>query len=68
MLDKIEILILIFVLLLIFYFVISWGAKSKKDSSMTAEFPSPEITGYLFNVRILIIFIAVVALILWLFL
>ena len=68
MLGKVGILIVIFVLLLVFYFVISWGAGKKKESSMTAEFPPPEITGYLFNVRILIIFIAVVALILWLFL
>ena len=65
MLGKTGILIVIFVLLLVFYFVISWGAKKGKESSMTAEFPSPEIAGYLKGVRILIVFIAIVSLILW---
>ena len=68
MLGKTGILIVIFVLLLVFYFVISWGAGKKKESSMTAEFPSPEITGYMRGVRLLIILIAIVSLILWLFL
>ena len=68
MLGKAGILIVIFVLLLAFYFVISWGAGKKKESSMTAEFPSPEIAGYLLGVRVLIILIAIVSLILWLFL
>ena len=71
MLGKAGILIVIFVLLLAFYFVISWGAGKRgkrKESSMTAEFPSPEIAGYLSGVRMLIILIAIVSLILWLFL
>jgi len=68
MLGKTGILIVIFVLLLVFYFVISWGARGKSQSSMTKEFPSPEIAGYLLGVRILIILIAIVSLILWLFL
>ena len=63
MLGKVEILVVIIALLLIFYFVISWGAgKTKKTST------SPEITRYLFGVRILIIIIAIVSLILWLLL
>ena len=63
MLGKIEILVVIIALLLAFYFVISWGAgKTKKTST------SPEITRYLFGVRILIIVIAIVSLILWLLL
>ena len=68
MLGKTGILIVIFVLLLVFYFVISWGAGKKSQSSMTKEFPSPEIAGYLLGVRVLIILIAIVSLILWLFL
>ena len=66
MLEKAEILIVIIVLLLVFFFVISWGAGKGKKSSMTAEFPSPEIAGYLRGVRILIILIAIVSFILWL--
>ena len=63
MLEKIEILIVIIVLLLAFYFVISWGSgKTRKSVS------SPEIARYLFGVRILIIVIAIVSLILWLLL
>jgi len=61
MLGKVEILIVIIVLLLTFYFVISWGAGKKKDS-----IASKEIKRYLFGVRILIIVIAIVSLILWL--
>ena len=68
MLGKTGILIVIFVLLLVFYFVISWGAGKKKQSSMTKEFPSPEIAGYLLGVRVLIILIAIVSFILWVFL
>ena len=68
MLGKTGILIVIFGLLLVFYFVISWGAGKKRQSSMTKEFPSPEIAGYLLGVRVLIILIAIVSLILWLFL
>ena len=62
MLGKIEILIVIFVLLLAFYFVISFGAKSNHKSSI-----NPKISKYLFGVRILIIIIAIVSLILWSF-
>ncbi len=60
MLGKIEILIVIIVLLLAFYFVISWGAGRRKNSPT-----SKEIARYLFGVRILIIIIAIVSLILW---
>ena len=66
MFEKVEILIVIAILLLAFYFVISWGAGRRKESSMTKEFPSPEIAGYLLGVRVLIILIAIVSLILWL--
>jgi len=61
MLGKFEILIVIIILLLAFYFVIAFGAGKKKDSS------SPEITRYLFGVRVLIALIAIVSLILWFF-
>jgi heme/copper-type cytochrome/quinol oxidase subunit 2 len=60
MLGKVEILIVIIVLLLAFYFVISWGAGRRKNSPAYGE-----ITKYLFGVRILIIIIAIVSLILW---
>jgi Na+/H+ antiporter NhaC len=63
MLHKFWTLLIIFSLLLTFYFVISFGAGKKKNTTI-----SPEIKNYLFNVRILIIFIAVVSVILWLFL
>jgi len=63
MLEKIEILIFILVVLLIFYFVIVWGAGKRRKVPQ-----SPEIKRYLFGVRILIIFIGVVSLILWFFL
>tara|TARA_Y100000590_G_C15411334_1_gene897712 strand:+ start:624 stop:815 length:192 start_codon:yes stop_codon:yes gene_type:complete len=63
MLEKIEILFVIFILLLIFYLVIYFGAKSKKKISQQHE-----IKRYLFGVRVLIVFIASVGLILWLFL
>ena len=62
MLEKTEILIVIIVLLLTFYLVISLGARKKEKSSET-----PEISRYLFGVRILIIIIAIVSLILWFF-
>tara|TARA_B110000263_G_scaffold223337_1_gene213007 strand:+ start:193 stop:384 length:192 start_codon:yes stop_codon:yes gene_type:complete len=61
MLEKFEILIVIIVLLLTFYFVISWGAKGRKNSPT-----SPEISNYLFGVRVLIMLIAIVSLIFWL--
>ena len=58
--EKINILIIIFVILITFYLVISWGAGNKNNS------PQPEkIANYLFGVRILIIIIGVVATILW---
>ena len=63
MLGKTGILIVIFVLLLVFYFVISWGAGKRKNSPASAE-----IINYIFGVRILIIVIATVSLILWLLL
>ena len=37
MLGKVEILIVIIVLLLAFYFVISWGAGKRKDSPTSKE-------------------------------
>ena len=61
MLEKIEILLLIFVILFIFYLVILLGAGKRKTSQ------SPEIASYLFGVRVLIIIIAIVSLILWFF-
>ena len=61
MLEKFEILIVIIVLLLAFYFVISLGARVRKNSPA-----SPEISRYLFGVRILIMLIAIVSLIFWL--
>ena len=63
MLEKAEILVVIFALLLTFYVVISLGAGKKRKS-----FQSREIISYLFGVRVLIIIIAVVAVILWFFL
>ena len=60
MLEKVEIFIVIIVLLLSFYFVISWGAGKGKNSAT-----SKEIKRYLFGVRILIMLIAIVSLILW---
>ena len=62
MLEKTEILIVIIILLITFYLVISLGAKKKGKSSET-----PEISRYLFGVRVLIIIIAIVSLILWFF-
>ena len=63
MLEKSEILIVIFILLLTFYIVIAWGAKQKVKSDQSIK-----IKSYLFGVRILIMTIAIVALILWSFL
>ena len=63
MLEKTEILIVIILLLLVFYFVISLGASDKGRSSK-----NPEISRYLFGVRILVIIIGIVSFILWLFL
>jgi len=61
MLEKIEILIVIFSLLLIFYFVISFGAKKIKSKQ------SPEIKNYLRGVNILILILAIVGFLLWMF-
>ena len=62
MFEKIEILFVILSLLLIFYVVIAWGAKSKKNDG-----ESIKIKNYLFGVRVVIIFLAIVSLILWSF-
>ena len=62
MLEKNEILLVIFILLIIFYLVISFGARNSKKKTI-----SPEIKSYILSVRILIGMIAVVALILWSF-
>jgi len=63
MLEKTEILAVILVLLLAFYFVIFWGSKVDKKSPAYND-----ISKYMFGVRVLIIIIAIVSLILWLFL
>jgi len=63
MLEKIEILIVIFFLLLTFYLVIFLGARKKGNTLQSVK-----INNYLFGVRILIAIISVVALILWSFL
>ena len=63
MFEKFEILIIIFALLFTFYLVITLAAKGKKK-----KIQSPQISSYLFGVRILIIIIGVVALVLWTFL
>ena len=60
MLEKIEILFVIIILLLAFYFVILFGARSKENNV--------KIKKYLFGVKILIIIIGIVSFILWLFL
>ena len=60
MLGKFEILIVIIVLLLAFYFVISWGSKVDKNSPAASA-----ISKYIFGVRVLITIIAIVSLILW---
>ncbi len=63
MFSKPIILVVILVLLIAFYFVIRLGAGKKKDIE-----DSKNLTRYLFGVRILIIILALVGLILWLFL
>ena len=63
MFEKVEIFVVIIVLLLAFYFVISWGAGKRKKSQASVE-----IKRYLFGVRVLITLVAIVSLILWLFL
>jgi hypothetical protein len=63
MFNKIEILIIIFILLLAFYLVIWLGAGGTKKSTVKLE-----ISKYLFGVRILISIIGIVSIILWFFL
>ena len=63
MFSKPIILLIILVLLIAFYIVIRLGAGRKKDIE-----DSKNLTRYLFGVRILIIILALVGLILWLFL
>tara|TARA_B110000263_G_C14919572_1_gene334151 strand:+ start:290 stop:478 length:189 start_codon:yes stop_codon:yes gene_type:complete len=60
-LEKIEILVVIFALLLLFYGVIALSAGRGSKSK------SPEIKNYLFSVKVLIVFLALVSLILWMF-
>jgi hypothetical protein len=62
MLEKIGILIVVFVLLLIFYLVIWLGSGAGKKSS-----GSKEINRYLSGIRVLIMILAIVSLILWFF-
>ena len=61
MFGKFEILLIIFIILFLFYVVISLGASRKKQS-----IAGEEVKKYLFGVRILIILIAIVSFILWL--
>jgi len=61
--ERIEILIFIFIILIIFYLVIYGGSGGKKKSS-----ESPEIKNYIFGIRILISLIAIVSFFLWMFL
>ncbi len=63
MFSKPIILLIILILLLVFYLVIRLGAGKKKDIE-----DSKSLTRYLFGVRILIIILAIVGLVLWLFL
>ena len=63
MFSKPVILIIILILLISFYLVIRIGAGKKKEIEN-----SHSLTRYLFGVRILVIILAAVGLILWLFL
>ena len=63
MFSKPVLLIIILILLLAFYLVIRLGAGKRKDIEN-----SKTLTRYLFGIRILIIILAVVGLVLWLFL
>ena len=62
MFEKIEIIIIILSLLMTFYLVIYFGARKKQGIQ------SEEIKRYLRGVRALIIILAIVSVILWLFL
>ena len=62
MLEKFEILIVIFALLITFYLIISWGAGRRRKS-----FQQPEIKSYLRGVNILILILAIVGFLLWMF-
>ena len=61
MFEKNEILIVIIVLLLAFYFVIRLGAGKSKNPEASVK-----ISRYLFGVKVLISLIAIVSLIFWL--
>lgn len=63
MIEKIEVLFVIAGLLLVFYLVILFGAGNKRKT-----FQSIEIKKYLFGVRMLILLIALISVILWMFL
>ena len=63
MFGKIETLIILLFLLLVFYIVISLGAGSKNKSPSSGK-----IKNYLFGVRVLITLLAIIAIILWFFL
>jgi len=63
MFEKFEILFIIIVILLAFYFIISIGAGRGKNPDSAVK-----IAKYLFGVRILIGLVAIVSLILWLLL
>ena len=62
MLEKNEILLIIYLLLFVFYVVISLGAKKKQTVQ------SKEIKNYLNGVRFLLLLLTVVATVLWFFL
>lgn len=63
MFGQITILIIIFVILAVFYLVISLGATGNKKKTDQSK----DIRNYLNNVRVLIIMIGIVFLILWFF-
>lgn len=63
MFGQITILIIIFVILAVFYLVISLGATGNKKKTDQSK----DIRNYLNNVRVLIMMIGIVFLILWFF-
>ena len=63
MFGQITILIIIFVILGVFYLVISLGATGNKKKTDQSN----DIRNYLNNVRVLILMIGIVFLILWFF-
>ena len=62
MLEKNQILLVLIILFITFYFVIYLGSGGKKKTST-----SPQIKNYLLGVRVLIIILSVISIILWAF-